>query len=423
MKRNENGAIIIEATIILPFFMFAIITVLSIVNICFAQAKIGVAINETAKELSQYSYIYGLTGLNDKQAGLYAEGENARAGIDQMAGGVSTLFSSAASIGNSVSSSASDPSQYGAAYDSIKSDIEAAKGGYSDITGGFDSVVSDPTSLLKMLANEGIETVKSYLVSKVVPVFAKKHLLRSEGDNCEAFLKYLGVVPKNGSYLKGLDFGDSVLFLNGTNEIKIIVKYEIKVMQLLNIDIRIPFTQCAATKAWFAETLKVDKPAGGDGAGGSSGGAESTTVSDKDGIANGEDGGAASEETTKSQLKSASEYARLSTKNASSDSVVLGKYNNSEIGHSYIDEAIRIEATYFDMDNYDEVAAQSNSDFMWDINKSFLETQHSQGKTFYLTDNPSTATGSYAKEVNWLKQKGYTFEYNSSNGLWKAVKK
>ena len=37
MKKNENGAIIVEASIMLPLFMFAIITVLSIVNICYAQ--------------------------------------------------------------------------------------------------------------------------------------------------------------------------------------------------------------------------------------------------------------------------------------------------------------------------------------------------------------------------------------------------
>ena len=53
MKKKENGAIIVEATLVLPFFMFAIITVLSIVNISFAQAKIGTALNETAKEISQ----------------------------------------------------------------------------------------------------------------------------------------------------------------------------------------------------------------------------------------------------------------------------------------------------------------------------------------------------------------------------------
>lgn len=418
MKKRENGAIIIEATIILPFFMFAIITVLSIVNICFAQAKIGVAINETAKEISQYSYLYGLTGLNKKQAGLYAEGENARASVDQIAGGVGDLFSSATSIGDTVISSASDPTKYGDAYDSITSNMESGQDAVSNITGAAEDLATDPTSLMKMIANEGIEVAKSYITSKMVPVFVKKHIVRSDGDSCEAFLKYLGVVPKNGSYLKGLDFGDSVVFINGSSEIKIIVKYEIQIIQLLGIDVKIPFVQCAATKAWFSnDASNVVKQESSDGTSGS-GGSENTTVSDKDSIVSGEN----KDEDTASKLKTAQEYARLSTKNASSKQVVLGKFSNSEIGRSYIDEAIRLEATYFDMDNYDEVDSASNTDFMWEINKSFLETQNSQGKQFLLTDNPDTATGSYAKEVNWLKQQGFNFEYSSGMGLWKAVK-
>ena len=51
---DDSGAIVIEATVSLSVFMFAIVVVLSIVNICYAQMKMGVAVNQTAKELSQY---------------------------------------------------------------------------------------------------------------------------------------------------------------------------------------------------------------------------------------------------------------------------------------------------------------------------------------------------------------------------------
>ena len=62
---SENGVVFIEATIALTAFMFFVVTLLSIVNVCYAQAKIGTALNETAKELSEYSYLYAVTGLND----------------------------------------------------------------------------------------------------------------------------------------------------------------------------------------------------------------------------------------------------------------------------------------------------------------------------------------------------------------------
>ena len=73
--REERGSVTIEATISLSAFMFAIVTILTIVNICIVQAKMSYAINATAKEISQYSYLYSLTGLNDSQKNLYEKGK------------------------------------------------------------------------------------------------------------------------------------------------------------------------------------------------------------------------------------------------------------------------------------------------------------------------------------------------------------
>lgn len=36
---NEQGAIVVEATISLTAFMFLIVTILTVINICYAQAK------------------------------------------------------------------------------------------------------------------------------------------------------------------------------------------------------------------------------------------------------------------------------------------------------------------------------------------------------------------------------------------------
>ena len=68
--KGESGSVTIEATISLSAFMFAIVTLLTIVNICLVQARVAVAINTTAKELSQYSYLYSLTGFNKSDAEL-----------------------------------------------------------------------------------------------------------------------------------------------------------------------------------------------------------------------------------------------------------------------------------------------------------------------------------------------------------------
>lgn len=57
--KSESGSVTVEATISLSAFMFAIVTILTIINICIVQARVSYAINTTAKEISQYSYLYG----------------------------------------------------------------------------------------------------------------------------------------------------------------------------------------------------------------------------------------------------------------------------------------------------------------------------------------------------------------------------
>ena len=68
-KKDENGAIIAEATVSLTAFMFAILIILWLINICYVQAKMAVALNSAAKEMSQYSYLYTALTLDEYMTG------------------------------------------------------------------------------------------------------------------------------------------------------------------------------------------------------------------------------------------------------------------------------------------------------------------------------------------------------------------
>lgn len=61
---NEHGAIIIEATVSLSIFMFAIYIVLSIVQICYTQERIAVALNSATKQMAQCSHVLRATGVD-----------------------------------------------------------------------------------------------------------------------------------------------------------------------------------------------------------------------------------------------------------------------------------------------------------------------------------------------------------------------
>ena len=239
---DEQGAIVVEATLSLSAFMFFIVVVLSIVNICYAQSKIGVAVNSTAKEISEYSYIYDLTGLRGKQAELYDKSMTAKETIDNTLTGVTTIFDSASSISDNVSNFSID--NVNDSLNNISGSVNQGKEGIKSIQDSIETIADDPKtfglSVLSLIGNELSEEVKSRVIAgPFSKLLCQKHLVNSDGGSysdvkakCNAFLKYLRVEPKGNSYLDGLDFSDSVLFLNGSPDIMVVVHYRMKVLNL-----------------------------------------------------------------------------------------------------------------------------------------------------------------------------------------------
>lgn len=254
---KEDGSVTIEATISLSAFMFAIVTILTIVNICLAQAKIAYAINTTAKEISQYSYLYSLTGLNDRQADIYNAGKNQTASVDNILKNVNETYNEIEKIAGTADQTNINTDDLAGKWDEIKGSVDNIKNAGSSIKGDIESIASDPKSLIfgiaKLASSEAFDLAKSRLIAAPISkALCKRHLVNEEGGDPEAFLKHLGVVPSaSGSYVDGLDFSQSTLFPYGTDEITVNVSYDIKVVALL-IDFKFHFNQTARTNGWMA---------------------------------------------------------------------------------------------------------------------------------------------------------------------------
>jgi len=57
----------------------------------------------------------------------------------------------------------------------------------------------------------------------------------------------------------------------------------------------------------------------------------------------------------------------------------------------------------------------------WNVNEEFLDQSIKRGDEIILTSNPYEAKRWFAKEVNYLEDKG--FEFIKHRDYWKAVKK
>lgn len=230
IKNRERGAVVVEATIALTTFIFAIYIILSIVDICYVQAKMGIALNSAAKEMSQYAYMYEVFGVSDM--------------MDQE-GGENSSSKLIAPFGEFLAS----VSKNTANFSSEISDV---------FQGASDQVSSD----------DAAELGSNLLGMGLAQVLVKKNLNSYEGESADAFLRKLHV--KDG--FSGLNFLSTTFLTDAAhNKVNLVMHYEVEVVRLLGTSYTFKFIQKAGTKAWTS---------GVSSASGSTSNAQTSTVWD-----------------------------------------------------------------------------------------------------------------------------------------------
>ena len=350
-RRNQEGAIVVEATLSLSFFMFLITAILTMVNVCYTQAQMGMLVNGIAKDISNYTYIYTMTGANAKKAEISNNASYANYTVNEV-------------------------------MDNSKSVMDRVE----DLAGAMmDEEFWD--SMKAFLMDGAISYGESWALDKLCHLAAQKRIA-PKGEDPDAYLMRLGV--KDG--LGGLNFKKSEFCPGGTDDIKIVVSYQAHMVDFFGLDLNFNLEQTALTKAWCGIKPSVYKNTndsssgtgdssesdGGDGSGKGSGNGE-----DEDGdslkdmeeaskLAPGEE-----EKVEPEKEKSVQEWARESTHNPYSDSVFLGRYikeGNDGWEYSYDQLGESNGYTYFSMssDDYNKLKEEKGLDYVWDINEEFI---------------------------------------------------
>lgn len=241
-KNRENGSIVVEATVSLTVFIFAIFSILMLVNVYFIQAKISVALNTAAKEISQYSYLYYAL-KTDKYEQKFNEGTpEAKLTAEQTISGVDSLIQSAQGAKDGL---------YSGDFDRMMKELEEGKTSVEALYQLYSEKLEDPEQFIKGMAkmtlNELKEEGKVLIAKLLARTFMQKNLKASPNDTADAFLRRYRVVDG----LDGLDFDYSTLMAYGTsNQIQLCVTYDVKLIEFFNFDITYTFRQVAKTNAW-----------------------------------------------------------------------------------------------------------------------------------------------------------------------------
>lgn len=251
---KERGAVVVEGLLSLSIFMFAIFTILSIVNVCYIQAKMNMALSSAAKEISQYSFFYYKFGLDAPDKKLYEGTEDSRKLADNTIEGVSSLMDSLTEASNSAQSGE---------FENMIEQIQGSIDNVDSLVNQYaDRIADDPTGFIlgmgKMALNEMKETAKSLLCQALAKAFMKKNLKSSPSDDPEDFLLRYNVVDG----MDGLDFQYTTFLQNGTsNLIQLVVTYDVRVIQLLNIEFDFTFRNCVKCTAWGRGISKLNPEA------------------------------------------------------------------------------------------------------------------------------------------------------------------
>ena len=241
--KEQRGAIVMEATISLTVFIFLIFTILSIVDVCYVQSKIGVALDSATKEISQYMYLYYKLEIPTLEASLAEGTADTKDVATQTIDGLNIMTDSLQQGKQSVESG-----NFAELYQAASNGAQTAKG----LANTYGQKLSeDPKGFIlgmaKMAGNELKEEGKALLGQVLARAFMDKNLKNYAGQSSDAFLRQYHVV--NG--LDGLDFNYTSLMAYGTsNQIQLVCTYEVRIIRLLNIDVKVKFRKVSRTNAW-----------------------------------------------------------------------------------------------------------------------------------------------------------------------------
>ncbi|MDL2301872.1 hypothetical protein LJC58_05910 [Lachnospiraceae bacterium OttesenSCG-928-D06] len=264
LKTEDSGSAVIEAVVSLTVFIVAIITVLSFINICRAQAMISNAVDSVAKEMSQYAYFYHISGLEGLEKNILEKTKEDRkrlnsivdateslyAVFDQLSGDVGTTdintiinnvlsgSSNTNGIENIISSSVTGKTA------SLANDIDKL----TSVMSSVDNPLGFLKSVLTIVGLEGASIAKSRLIAAPLSkVLIKKHF---EVDDMDADT-YLRTFNIDG--LDAINFNMSTIFAPTTpDDIHIVAYYQIKVVDFFNFDFgKVTLCKESVTRAWL----------------------------------------------------------------------------------------------------------------------------------------------------------------------------
>lgn len=260
---NQRGSATVEAVIGFTAFLFAIFTILGLVNFCRAQMLVSSAVDTAAKEMSQYAYFYDMSGLQKFEGKLDDNASVGKNNINEIIGTVDQLYGSIngavdqtiqekTNVANMLAAGDADLQTFENAITGLENSAEGVMQGITGVSNAMQDIGNDPLlymrSLVALIGSEGMETAKRAVAVPLARSFVSKHF----GENSEAANAKLESLGIEGG-LDSMNFNLSNIFSDDKHQdIEITVIYKVKLFQVFDwVVLEANVSKVATCRAWL----------------------------------------------------------------------------------------------------------------------------------------------------------------------------
>lgn len=260
---NQRGSATIEAVIGFTAFLFAIFTILGLVNFCRAQMLVSSAVDTAAKEMSQYAYFYQMSGLQKFEEKLDDNASIGKNNINEVIGTVDQLYSSIngaveqtteaqTNVANMIAAGDADLQTFENVITGMENSAEGVVQGITGVGNALQDIGNDPLiymrSLVALIGSEGMEAAKRAVAVPLARAFVSKHF-GEDTDAANVKLESLGI--EGG--LDSMNFNLSNIFSDDEHQdIEITVIYKVKLFQVFDwVVLEANVSKVAVCRAWL----------------------------------------------------------------------------------------------------------------------------------------------------------------------------
>lgn len=248
-SRREIGSITIEATISLAVFIFAFLGITSLTRMIRAEEKIQYALNQSAKELSQYTYIFYRAGLHSQEG---ADTKSSDELISETSQFCEMVKSKSLEYKNKKFDTGNIVNDFQTAINGGKNDLTEIINQGKKLSNLYSNTLDDPTAVLSgiysVVKDEAANSVRSMVVAPVVGNLLMPKYIAGSRAEADKYLEGIGV--EGG--MSGLNWQLSQILDDGRT-INLTVVYKIKYKIPLIGDYDYTVKQTASTAAWKAD--------------------------------------------------------------------------------------------------------------------------------------------------------------------------